>query len=75
MASLLFDKVSTKMSSNKSLATVTVILVTDLSFHCPHCNMTQTGFIGNPAGHSFDCDHCSKEYYIDKDADIEFKGN
>lgn len=54
------------------IAEVTSMETTQVTVRCPHCDEMQSGFLGNPAGHTFECDHCQLPYKIHPEADIEF---
>lgn len=54
------------------IAEVTSMETTQVTVRCHHCDEMQSGFLGNPAGHTFECDHCQLPYKVHPEADIEF---
>lgn len=55
------------------MKTVTEMHTTEVKLNCPYCNEEQEGFISNPRGGVFECDHCEKEYQVHSEADIEYR--
>jgi len=51
----------------------TCLIARNVEVECPHCNVIQDGFFGNPAGAQFVCSDCKKPYLIHPEADIEHR--
>lgn len=55
---------------NEQKKPVIVAVITHID--CPICGLTQTGFVNDPRGSSFDCSECGKPFHIPADAPIDF---
>lgn len=49
---------------NEEIKEVTMLIATAVALHCPHCDMEQDGFVGNPDGNIFECDECGRPYKV-----------
>nr|WP_181974665.1 hypothetical protein [Vibrio cholerae] len=52
---------------------VTELYAREVVLYCPHCGEEEDGFVVNPAGLEFTCDHCNKPFKVHPEADIEHK--
>ena len=61
------------MAEQKRIKTVVSMHCSTVYLDCPYCHQTQDGFIGDPSGGEFTCDHCGENYAVHTDADIELR--
>jgi ribosomal protein L37AE/L43A len=52
---------------------VTEMYAKEVVVLCPHCHEEQDGFVSNPAGGVFECEHCTQTYKVHTEADIEHR--
>ena len=72
-ATVFFGQViATRELTSEANMAVTMMYATNIRVWCPHCGEMQDGFIGNPAGGTFECDDCGKPFKVHSDADIDF---
>lgn len=46
--------------------------VRNVSITCPHCSNRQEGWLSDPRGGTYECDHCRLSYRVPPDIRIEF---
>jgi transposase-like protein len=55
-----------------SIAIANVIVIEKLAAVCPHCDERQTGWVADPRGGEYTCDHCGKWYRVSSDPLFRF---
>jgi len=50
-----------------------VVIVAHITYiDCPHCSHPAMGFVNDPRGGTFKCEHCEKDFQVPLDAPIDF---